>query len=66
MMPISEATMIVAHSFSGPVMYCWLKVKDCPPQSLLNAARPFADDRSDDARCGRDLERGEEVRHARR
>ena len=32
MMPTSEATRIVAQSFSGPVMYCWLKVRIARPR----------------------------------
>ena len=30
--PTSDATMIVAQSFSGPVMYCWLKVRIARPR----------------------------------
>ena len=32
--PSSDATRIAAHSFSGPVMYCWLKL-------MIARPRPF-------------------------
>ena len=31
-MPTTAATRIVAHSFSGPVMYCWLKFRIARPR----------------------------------
>ncbi len=31
-MPTSEAMRMVAHSFSGPVMYCWLKLMMALPR----------------------------------
>ena len=32
--PSSDATRIAAHSFSGPVMYCWLKLMIARPRPL--------------------------------
>ena len=50
----------------GPGDVLLVEVDDRAPQPVLDAAGTLADDRADDARGRRDLERREQVRHRRR
>ena len=63
LMPSAAAMTFVAHRscrLDGVVLAV---VDDLPSEPVLDRRRQLADDRADDARCRRHLQRGEDVRH---
>ena len=62
-MPVRAAMRMVAQSFSGPVMYCWLKLMMARPSPSFTPPGPLPDDGADDGRRGSHLEGREEVGH---